>query len=229
MTQMVLAIPINDMVSSAASASVSNQQQLQQQLLYHSSNSTRQKNINRQQLNQTCPLPLSLPLNRYFQQQHQTAADDAVANIAGASDNVASDNSECQYYLTVLRRVPALNCRDLLGFLNFLVNAGMINSNATAPDLYNSIQRRKWQSSDVFSKKHNFLSVRIYLRRTRLFGLQKIKIADKDVFRFGGGGVFVAGNKFLKTTYGMVNNLCIERCRLSFTYFLKSFIISVIF
>lgn len=96
MTQTILAIPINDMVSSAVTASTTNQQQLQQQLLYHSSNNVRQKNMNRQQLNQTCQSPLSLPLNHYFQ-QHQTTADDT-ANIAGGTENINNDNNNCQYY-----------------------------------------------------------------------------------------------------------------------------------
>lgn len=92
MTQTILAIPINDMVSSAITASTSNQQQLQQQLLYHSSNNIRQKSINRQQLNQTCQPSLSLPLSRYFQQQ-KTSADDTTS--MGTPDNV--DNNNRQY------------------------------------------------------------------------------------------------------------------------------------
>lgn len=97
MTQTILAIPINDMVSSAITNPTSNQQQLQQQLLYHSTNSVRQKNINRQQLNQTCQPSLSLPLNRYFQ-QHQTTADDTTT-ASGTPDNVNIDNNNCKYLL----------------------------------------------------------------------------------------------------------------------------------
>lgn len=92
MTQTILAIPINDMASSAITTPTSNQQQLQQQLLYHSTNSARQKN--RQQLNQTCQPSLSLPLNRYFQ-QHQTTADDTTT-VSGTPDNVNSNgNNNC--------------------------------------------------------------------------------------------------------------------------------------
>lgn len=87
MTQTILAIPINDMVSSAITNPTANQQQLQQQLLYHSSNNVRQKNI-RQQLNQTCQP--SLPLNRYFQQQ--TTADDTTTTGTPA-DNVNGNNN----------------------------------------------------------------------------------------------------------------------------------------
>lgn len=91
MTQTILAIPINDMVSSTTTSS-SNQQQLQQQLLYHSSNNIRQKNINRLQLNQTCQPSLSLPLSRYFQQQN--SADDT--SMTGTPDN--ADNNNRQYF-----------------------------------------------------------------------------------------------------------------------------------
>lgn len=94
MTQTILAIPINDMVSSAITASTANQQQLQQQLLYHTSSNVRQKNINRQQLNQACQPSLSLPLSRYFQQQ-PTSADDTTS-INGTTGNV--DINNCQYY-----------------------------------------------------------------------------------------------------------------------------------
>ncbi|XP_060855915.1 putative uncharacterized protein DDB_G0282499 [Metopolophium dirhodum] len=130
MTQTILAIPINDMVSSAITTPTSNQQQLQQQLLYHSTNSVRQKNINRQQLNQTCQPSLSLPLNRYFQ-QHQTTADDTTT-ASGTPDNVNNDNNN--------------------------YDGSMINNDTVTADHYNNIQRRKWQSPDINSKKHNFLT-----------------------------------------------------------------------
>lgn len=35
----------------------------------------------------------------------------------------------------------------------------MINNDTVTADQYNNIQRRKWQSSDLNSKKHNFLTV----------------------------------------------------------------------
>lgn len=95
MTQTILAIPINDMVSSAVTTPTVNQQQLQQQLLYHSSNNNvRQKNI-RQQLNQTCQPSLSLPLGRYFQQQRTTVDDTSATSTA--TDNANIDNNNCQY------------------------------------------------------------------------------------------------------------------------------------
>lgn len=91
MTQTILAIPINDMVSSEITASNSTQRQL----LHHSLNNVSQKNINRQQLNQTYCQP-QLPLNRYF--QHQTT-DDETAQIPNASDNGNNgNNNNCQYY-----------------------------------------------------------------------------------------------------------------------------------
>jgi len=96
MTQTILAIPINDMVSSTITTPTSNQQQLQQQLLYHSTNSVRQKNINRQQLNQTCQPSLPIPLNRYFQ-QHLTIPDDT-NTATGTPDNVNNENNNCKYY-----------------------------------------------------------------------------------------------------------------------------------
>lgn len=130
MTQTILAIPINDMVSSAITTPTSNQQQLQQQLLYHSTNNVRQKNINRQQLNQICQPSLSLPLNRYFQ-QHQTTADDTTT-VIGTPDNVNNDNNN--------------------------YDGSMINNDTVTADQYNNIQRRKWQSPDPNSKKHNFLT-----------------------------------------------------------------------
>ncbi|XP_026815738.1 putative uncharacterized protein DDB_G0291812 isoform X1 [Rhopalosiphum maidis] len=130
MTQTILAIPINDMVSSAITTPTSNQQQLQQQLLYHSTNNVRQKNINRQQLNQICQPSLSLPLNRYFQ-QHQTTADDSTT-ASGTPDNVNNDNNN--------------------------YDGSMINNDTVTADQYNNIQRRKWQSPDLNCKKHNFLT-----------------------------------------------------------------------
>jgi len=100
MTQTILAIPINDMVSSAITTPTSNQQQL----LYHSTNSIRQKNINRQQLNQTCQPSYPLPLNRYFQ-QHLTTADD-MTTASGTPDNVNNENNNCKYYFYL----TTLNC-----------------------------------------------------------------------------------------------------------------------
>jgi len=35
----------------------------------------------------------------------------------------------------------------------------MINNDTVTADYYNNIQRRKWQSPDLNSKKHNFLTV----------------------------------------------------------------------
>jgi len=35
----------------------------------------------------------------------------------------------------------------------------MINNDTVSADQYNNIQRRKWQSPDLNSKKHNFLTV----------------------------------------------------------------------
>lgn len=123
MTQTILAIPINDMVSSAITTPTSNQQQLQQQLLYHSTNNVRQKNINRQQLNQICQPSLSLPLNRYFQ-QHQTTADDTTA-ASGTPDNVNNDNNNCKYYfyLTVLQTLYFQNyaCIEYIFFQTMVV------------------------------------------------------------------------------------------------------------
>lgn len=104
MTQTILAIPINDMVSSAITASTSNQQQLQQHLLYNSSNNIRQKSINRQQLNQTCQPSLSLPLSRYFQHQ-KTSADDATS-MMGTPDSV--DNNNRQYYTQMIFLIPTM-------------------------------------------------------------------------------------------------------------------------
>jgi hypothetical protein len=99
MTQTILAIPINDMVSSAITTPTVNQQQLQQQLLYHSSSNVRQKNI-RQQLNQTYQPSLSLPLNRYFQQQ--TTVDDTTTTTSTATDNANIDNNNCQYFIFMI-------------------------------------------------------------------------------------------------------------------------------
>lgn len=93
MTQTILAIPINDMVSSAITASNSNQQQL----LYNSSNSAQQKIINRQQLNQTGQSPLSLPLNHFF--QNQTTAD-GTTTITCTPDNINNDNN-CLYHFII--------------------------------------------------------------------------------------------------------------------------------
>lgn len=84
MTQTILAIPINDVMSSEITAPTINQQQLQQTLLHHSSNNIRQKNVNRQQLNQTCQP--SLPFNRYIQ-QHQGTDDTTAANIPDNGNN----------------------------------------------------------------------------------------------------------------------------------------------
>lgn len=111
MTQTILAIPINDMVSSAITTPTASQQQLQQQLLYHSSNNVRQKNI-RQQLNQTCQPSLSLPLNRYFQQQ-QTTADDTTTSGTPA-DNANNDNNNCQYFIFM---IETLNFHNHLVFI----------------------------------------------------------------------------------------------------------------
>lgn len=80
------------MVSSSITAP-SNQQQLQQQLLYHSSNNVRQKNVDRQLINDTSPPQLPLPTNRYFQ-QHQTTSDDSTG-ITDTSNHVNNDNNNC--------------------------------------------------------------------------------------------------------------------------------------
>lgn len=102
MTQTILAIPINDMVSSAITASNANQQQLQQQLLYHTSHNAQPKNSsNRQQLNQNCHSTLPLQQNRYF--QHQNMADETT-NITCTPDNIHHDNDSCQYtYLYIFK------------------------------------------------------------------------------------------------------------------------------
>lgn len=94
MTQTILAIPINDMVSSSITAP-SNQQQLQHQhqLLYHSSNNVRRKNVDRQLINETSLPQLTLPTNRYFQ-QHQTTSDDSTG-INDAPNLVNNDNNNC--------------------------------------------------------------------------------------------------------------------------------------
>ncbi|XP_025425652.1 probable serine/threonine-protein kinase DDB_G0282963 isoform X2 [Sipha flava] len=129
MTQTILAIPINDMVSSAITTPTVNQQQLQQQLLYHSSSNVRQKNI-RQQLNQTYQPSLSLPLNRYFQQQ--TTVDDTTTTTSTATDNANIDNNN--------------------------YDPCMLNNGTVGIDQYNNNQRRKWQSPDLTNVRHNYLS-----------------------------------------------------------------------
>lgn len=88
MTQTILAIPINDMMSSEITAPTINQQQLQQTLLHHSSNNVRQKNINRQHLNQTG----QPPFNRYLQ-QNQTTDDSNNANVPDNGNN----NNNCRF------------------------------------------------------------------------------------------------------------------------------------
>lgn len=95
MTQTILAIPINDMVSSAITTSNANQQQLQQQLLYHTSHNAQPKNSgNRQQLNQNYHSTLPSQQNRYI--PHQNMADETT-NITCTPDNIHHDNDNCQY------------------------------------------------------------------------------------------------------------------------------------
>lgn len=152
MTQTILAIPINDMVSSAITASNSNQQQL-----YNSSNNVRQKNINRQQLNQTCQPPFSLPLSHFFQNQTTT---DGTTTITCTPDNI-NDNNNCLYYFYNLYN-SILHFHNYVKFF-ILDNANMNNDGIISTDQYNNIQRRKWQSPDLNSKKSNFISVNTML------------------------------------------------------------------
>jgi len=139
MTQTILAIPINDMVSSEITASGSTQRQL----LHHSLNNVSQKNVNRQQLGQTYCRP-QLPLDRYF--QHRTADDET-----NASDNGHNGNTT-----TVGACFPRAPCsvRSFNSPFRSFSDDTATNS-ATAADN----QRRKWQHADLNSKKHSFVPV----------------------------------------------------------------------
>lgn len=100
MTQTILAIPINDMVSSTNTAPIPNQQQ------YQSSSNVRKK-INNEQLNQICQPSLS----RYFQ-QNQTIAEDT-ANAPDALGNANNDAIAADQYNNALQRLKWQTPPDL--------------------------------------------------------------------------------------------------------------------
>jgi len=138
MTQTILAIPINDMVSSEITASNSTQRQL----LHHSLNNVSQKNINRQQLSRTYCQP-QLPLNRYF--QHQTT-DDETAQMPNASVNGNNGNNGRYYFF--------IRSSSRLHLPVFIPDDTMTRSGMAVDN-----QRRQWPHADLNSKKHNFVSV----------------------------------------------------------------------
>lgn len=96
MTQTILAIPINDMVSSTITAPLHNQQHL-----YHPSSNVRKK-INNEQLSQICQ-PALPSLNRYFQQNHTVTED--TTNVSDALGNVSNDTTAADQYNNAIQRL----------------------------------------------------------------------------------------------------------------------------